>query len=131
MEQTEFNTCEKLDRLDNNLSTVKLTTLDRVGSYDTISTEGSKSHNLEDLELLLEDLISGTKTLNDLPEGILQYSDEIAKIPQKPRKPEDWECCGTGCCPCIWDIYARDLEIHERSVQALCEKARESLDLLN
>jgi hypothetical protein len=100
--------------------------INRVSSYDTISTYESKPTNdLDDLELLIEDLISGHKTLSDLPDYILKHSDEITRLPKRPRKPEDWECCGSGCCPCVWDIYDRDLEIHERSVQEVCEKVRE------
>jgi hypothetical protein len=26
-------------------------------------------------------------------------------IPPPPRKPEDYECCHRGCCPCIFDYY--------------------------
>jgi hypothetical protein len=24
---------------------------------------------------------------------------------EKPTPPEDWECCGGGCTPCVWDNY--------------------------
>lgn len=23
----------------------------------------------------------------------------------KPERPNGDECCGGGCCPCIWDTY--------------------------
>jgi hypothetical protein len=26
-------------------------------------------------------------------------------IPTPPERPEDWSCCGRGCCPCIFDYY--------------------------
>jgi hypothetical protein len=95
---------------------------DRVGSCDTFTTHESKDTQIEDLEEMLTDLISGAKTLSDLPDDLLKFSDEITRLPRKPKKPADWECCGSGCCPCIWDSYDRDLEIHERSVQACAEK---------
>ncbi|MEH6627998.1 MAG: oxidoreductase-like domain-containing protein [Motiliproteus sp.] len=28
---------------------------------------------------------------------------------EKPERPEDWECCGGGCSPCIWDNYYESL----------------------
>jgi len=28
-----------------------------------------------------------------------------AGLPRPPHKPEDYECCHRGCCPCIFDYY--------------------------
>lgn len=28
-----------------------------------------------------------------------------AGLPRPPEKPQDYECCGRGCCPCIFDYY--------------------------
>lgn len=25
--------------------------------------------------------------------------------PQPPTRPAPYECCGRGCCPCIFDYY--------------------------
>ncbi len=30
-------------------------------------------------------------------------------LPPPPREPEDAECCGRGCDPCIFDYYERAL----------------------
>jgi hypothetical protein len=30
--------------------------------------------------------------------------------PSPPPKPGDSECCGSGCDPCIWDLYREELE---------------------
>ncbi|NVK58156.1 MAG: hypothetical protein HWE26_21380 [Alteromonadaceae bacterium] len=27
------------------------------------------------------------------------------KLPPEPEEPHLDDCCGGGCCPCIWDIY--------------------------
>lgn len=93
-------------------------------SCNTFSTEESSDEvfTLEELEDIIEDLISGKKSLSDVSSEIKHYSPEINKIPKIPRKPEEWECCGTGCSPCIWDTYDRDLEIHQRAVERLCTK---------
>ncbi|MEW5687776.1 MAG: oxidoreductase-like domain-containing protein [Pseudomonadota bacterium] len=26
-------------------------------------------------------------------------------FPKPPDKPDEWECCKRGCCPCIFDYY--------------------------
>ncbi len=81
---------------------------------------------VEAMTELIEDIISGKKSLDDLPSEMRGYEKEIEALPGVPRKPKDWECCGSGCCPCVWDIYDRDMEIHERAVMRLCEKMTEN-----
>lgn len=29
---------------------------------------------------------------------------------EKPTPPEDWECCHSGCEPCVWDRYDEALD---------------------
>ena len=31
-------------------------------------------------------------------------------LPPPPNKPEDYECCHRGCCPCIMDYYEDALD---------------------
>jgi hypothetical protein len=31
-----------------------------------------------------------------------------------PRKPEADECCGTGCIPCVYDVYLDQLQQYRR-----------------
>lgn len=33
--------------------------------------------------------------------------------PQPPIEPEPWECCGSGCDPCIYDRYWEALTNYE------------------
>lgn len=28
-----------------------------------------------------------------------------APVPDPPIRPEPYECCNRGCCPCIFDYY--------------------------
>ena len=37
--------------------------------------------------------------------------------PQPPREPESWECCQSGCDPCIFDRYWEALERYERALE--------------
>jgi hypothetical protein len=46
-------------------------------------------------------------------------SDPILSIPPVPRKPEPHECCGTGCIPCVMDIYEEELFEYEKALKAL------------
>ena len=43
-------------------------------------------------------------------------SDEDRE-PQPPRAPEQWECCGSGCEPCVYDLYWEAMERYERALQ--------------
>jgi hypothetical protein len=38
--------------------------------------------------------------------------------PIPPRKPEPYECCGTGCIPCVMDIYEEELWQFEKDMTA-------------
>ncbi|MDZ4372913.1 MAG: oxidoreductase-like domain-containing protein [Phenylobacterium sp.] len=40
-------------------------------------------------------------------------------IPRPPDKPQDYECCKRGCCPCIFDYYDDALERWERRIEAM------------
>jgi hypothetical protein len=41
------------------------------------------------------------------------------EFPRPPDKPQDYECCKRGCCPCIFDYYYDALERWERRVEAM------------
>ena len=38
--------------------------------------------------------------------------------PEAPREPEPWECCGSGCEPCVYDHYWEALDRYERALEA-------------
>lgn len=57
------------------------------------------------------------------PKKVLKVSKEptfslnqrrIPIIPAKPTYPEPYECCGSGCRFCVFDIYEKDLERWEK-----------------
>jgi Oxidoreductase-like protein, N-terminal len=37
--------------------------------------------------------------------------------PAPPREPESWECCQSGCDPCVFDRYWEALERYERALE--------------
>jgi len=42
----------------------------------------------------------------------------LQNTPTPPRKPEPHECCGTGCIPCVMDIYEEELWQYEKDLKA-------------
>ncbi len=51
---------------------------------------------------------------------VVAYSSdgvETSPAPQPPRKPEPHECCGTGCIPCVMDIYEEELWQYEKDLK--------------
>ena len=36
---------------------------------------------------------------------------ETHQFPQKPEEPVESDCCGTGCIPCVFDIYESELRL--------------------
>jgi len=44
---------------------------------------------------------------------------DAPQLPRPPDKPEAWECCQRGCCPCIFDYYYDALERWETRIRAL------------
>ncbi len=41
------------------------------------------------------------------------------KIPPKPKKPDDSECCNRGCENCVFVYYERALKKWEKKVKRL------------
>ncbi len=40
-------------------------------------------------------------------------------LPPPPREPDLDECCGSGCTPCVFDLYEERLERWKRRCAAL------------
>jgi hypothetical protein len=41
------------------------------------------------------------------------------KLPPKPDKPADGDCCGTGCNPCIMTLYQMKLRTWKKTVKQI------------
>jgi hypothetical protein len=37
--------------------------------------------------------------------------------PDPPREPQPEECCGSGCVPCVYDVYWAALERYEQALR--------------
>jgi len=54
----------------------------------------------------------------------IDMSDEIIvdalpdPEPAPPREPEAIECCGSGCVPCVYDLYWEAVASYEAELEA-------------
>ncbi|XP_032073529.1 NADH-cytochrome b5 reductase-like [Thamnophis elegans] len=55
---------------------------------------------------------------------VMDQSEEVW-LSLKPRKPLSYQCCGSGCKPCIYDVYQEDLKKWEEA------KAKDDISLLS
>ena len=53
--------------------------------------------------------------------------DQELPMPPEPEEPLPEDCCGTGCTPCVFDIYAKELALWEDQ----CKAIREGRDLFD
>jgi hypothetical protein len=42
----------------------------------------------------------------------------LKEKPTPPREPAPEECCGKGCTPCVFDVYAEALERYNAELEA-------------
>ena len=43
----------------------------------------------------------------------------MSALPRPPSKPEEYECCQRGCCPCIFDYYWDALDRWKERIEAM------------
>jgi cytochrome-b5 reductase len=52
-------------------------------------------------------------------------TDELSSIlPCPPLQPDNGDCCGSGCVPCVFDIYEQDLKIWKQECRRIQEHQR-------
>lgn len=128
MSSTELS--EKYTKDEKSHNTASLDFKDNAKSYQkskTIDTHCSEDDlSLEELEQIVDDLLEGKMTLDDLPPVFSAYKEEITKIKPKPREPAEDECCGSGCIPCVWDVYERNCDRRHNAIEQLYEKIYEA-----
>ena len=52
--------------------------------------------------------------------------DGSRDLPDPPEKPQDSDCCGSGCIPCVFDIYEEEMSKWRRECDKI--KSGETLD---
>lgn len=64
--------------------------------------------------------MSPSKSSQQGPAG---ETDDPAPVP--PIEPEPEDCCGSGCNPCIFDIYEQARERYQRELDAWNQRQAE------
>lgn len=49
-------------------------------------------------------------------------ADPSDPAPLEPPRPEDYECCGNGCEPCVFDLHAQAVERWRAEMKAWRER---------
>jgi len=60
-----------------------------------------------------------------LPDGassMPQNPNITTPPPQPPVPPDGADCCGSGCNPCIFDVYEEAMERHRAALELWREK---------
>lgn len=88
-------------------------------SGNKASGKNKTSHN---------DLAFNTDKLAKLENCTDAISQRIISLPCPPLKPEDGDCCGSGCVPCVFDIYEQDLKIWKQECRKIQQNLRNGED---
>ena len=54
-----------------------------------------------------------------------EHETDGPKLPPRPRQPEAEDCCGSGCDPCIFDLYEDALQRWEAQVERIRQEWHE------
>lgn len=50
---------------------------------------------------------------------------QVGKITRKPFPPDNEDCCGSGCVPCVFDVYEDNLKKWNLEQEAILSKIKE------
>ncbi len=51
-------------------------------------------------------------------------------LPAKPQEPDASDCCGTGCTPCVYDIYEQELKLWNQECDSITNGKYSTLEVL-
>ena len=56
-------------------------------------------------------------------EDVYGEEDDLSWLPERPEEPLPSECCGSGCEPCVLDVYQDQLAAW-RTLQSMSPRQR-------
>lgn len=61
------------------------------------------------------------RCVQNLPAEFQKFSNNMIYL-EKPVEPEAYECCGKGCCPCVWDKYDNKVNEYRNLIEMLYDE---------
>ena len=59
------------------------------------------------------------------------HDTERPSLPCPPLEPDEKDCCGSGCTPCVFDIYEKDLRIWKQECQKIQNQRKQGNLVIN
>jgi len=64
-----------------------------------------EKYSLQEIEKIIRIFLKlPHRDINKLPVEFRNYENFFIQL-ENPIEPEEYECCGKGCTPCVWTIY--------------------------
>jgi hypothetical protein len=81
-----------------------------------------EKYSYEQIQEFVKNLMDDEhRNIQNLPTEFHKYYDNLIFL-EKPVEPESYECCGKGCCPCIWDKYDNKVKEYQNLIDMLYEE---------
>ena len=93
---------------------------------DSSVQKSISSMTLSELESLVSKMVDEELELSKVADLTSEQVRVIASLPKKPQEPGEYDCCGSGCEPCVWDIYERDCELQQKKIKKACKEFKKS-----
>ncbi len=76
-----------------------------------------------EIKSILKSLKLKETNFEDLPDDFKneKINDMLSNIPNEPKEPDQTECCGSGCRPCVFDLYEEKLNEYEDFINNIYE----------
>lgn len=86
-----------------------------------LNKKNKEKFSLEETEKYIKSYLEEDhRDMNKLPEEFHKYEDILIRV-QNPVEPDDYECCGKGCTPCVWTIYDEKVQMLEEMIHDIYE----------
>ncbi len=109
------------------MNKLKCEELLKMSKFNYMEMKTKDKFSLEEVRLIINNVVSKTfRDISKLPKEFnkLSVSEKLVCL-EKPTEPEEYECCGKGCNPCVWDKYDTKLKEFEEAIQDIYTKVNE------
>ena len=76
-------------------------------------------YTYEQVKLIIDLYNESDHDINTLPNDFKTNKEIMNEIIYKPREPLNDECCGSGCIPCVYDIYQEKMDRYKESIDII------------